>query len=101
MRPAAEASALEAIPTGEIRHSVAECFDLLEPPAWHADALCNEYPHISWFEGWDSTAAKSVCQRCLVRHDCLRYALDNDPLFGVWGGLTPSERRKLSRRAVA
>ncbi len=101
MKPTSDAGGFEAIPIGEVRHSIEECFELFEMPAWHADALCSEYPKLSWFEGWGAAAAKSVCRRCLVRDDCLRYALDNDPLSGIWGGLTPSERRRLRRSAVA
>jgi WhiB family transcriptional regulator, redox-sensing transcriptional regulator len=101
MKQPTDQAAFEAIPIGEVSHSIEECFELLEPPDWHADALCSEYPQLSWFDGWDAAAAKSVCQRCLVRDDCLHYALDNDPLVGIWGGLTPSERRRLGRRAVA
>jgi WhiB family redox-sensing transcriptional regulator len=47
------------------------------------------------------TAAKAVCGRCPVAADCLGWALDTGQLEGVWGGRTPSERRKLhSRRAI-
>ena len=32
--------------------------------------------------------------------DCLEYALMNDERFGIWGGLSERERRKLKKRAV-
>ena len=35
-----------------------------------------------------------------VRQDCLEYALENDERFGIWGGLSERERRKLKKRAV-
>ncbi len=42
--------------------------------------------------------AKAVCSRCVVRHDCLRYALAAGSLQGVWGGMSEEERRLLRRR---
>ncbi|WP_443065740.1 WhiB family transcriptional regulator [Streptomyces sp. NBC_00503] len=43
-------------------------------------------------------AAKEVCALCPVQRDCLRHALRVGETFGVWGGLTEDERRRL--RAV-
>ncbi len=40
--------------------------------------------------------AKSVCEGCINRDECLQYALDNDIDIGIWGGLTPNERKALS-----
>ena len=39
-------------------------------------------------------------RRCEVRSECLEYALANDERFGIWGGLSERERRKLKKRAV-
>jgi WhiB family redox-sensing transcriptional regulator len=39
--------------------------------------------------------AKSICAACLVRSECLEYALRIDEPLGVWGGLTGAERRQL------
>ena len=41
-----------------------------------------------------------MCLSCDVRGDCLEYALQNDERFGIWGGLSERERRKLKKRAV-
>jgi hypothetical protein len=40
-------------------------------------------------------AALRVCAECPVRHDCLKYALDGEERFGVWGGLTTKQRLQL------
>ncbi len=40
-------------------------------------------------------AAKAVCGRCPVRQDCLEWALDVGPEFGIFGGRTEVERRRL------
>ena len=38
-------------------------------------------------------AAKAVCRRCPVQIECLTDALAQGDRFGVWGGLSPRERR--------
>jgi hypothetical protein len=40
--------------------------------------------------------AKSVCEACTVRVECLAYALRSDERLGIWGGMTENERRDLS-----
>jgi WhiB family redox-sensing transcriptional regulator len=45
--------------------------------------------------------AIKVCGRCTVKEQCLRYALDNDIDFGVWGGLTERQRRAYQRKLLA
>lgn len=42
--------------------------------------------------------AKSFCQQCTVREECLEYALENGEKYDVWGGLTSDERRALRLR---
>jgi WhiB family redox-sensing transcriptional regulator len=42
--------------------------------------------------------AKLICARCPIRQACLSWALANREDQGVWGGLTPKERRTLHRR---
>ena len=44
--------------------------------------------------------AKAICGECPARQECLEYALANDERFGIWGGLSERERRKLKKRAV-
>jgi WhiB family redox-sensing transcriptional regulator len=36
-----------------------------------------------------------ICEQCPVRLVCRRYALENGEKFGVWGGLTETERRRI------
>lgn len=43
--------------------------------------------------------AKSICETCPVRSDCLRYALDIREPHGIWGGLNESERKMLLQPA--
>ena len=51
--------------------------------------------------GESTQAAKRICQRCKVKAECLDYALATGERFGVWGGLSERERRRLKRRQVA
>ncbi len=52
--------------------------------------------------GASTKEAKAVCQGCVVRVDCLEYALANGEKFGIWGGLSERERRRIRRqRALA
>ena len=48
--------------------------------------------------GASTREAKEVCRGCVVREDCLEYALANGEKFGIWGGLSERERRKIRRR---
>ena len=49
-------------------------------------------------KGGSTREAKKVCLTCDVRDECLEYALMNDERFGIWGGLSERERRKLKKR---
>lgn len=42
-------------------------------------------------------AAKKVCQHCPVLASCRQHALAVGEPYGVWGGLTPKERERISR----
>lgn len=67
--------------------------------AWQADALCAQTNPESFFpeKGGRNSDAKKVCGRCIVRSDCLAYALENNEQFGIWGGLSERQREKLKR----
>jgi len=71
------------------------------PLAWQTDALCAQTDPEAFFpeKGGSTRDAKRICTSCEVRGECLEYALQNDERFGIWGGLSERERRKLKRRA--
>jgi WhiB family redox-sensing transcriptional regulator len=48
--------------------------------------------------GASTREAKEVCKGCVVREDCLEYALANGEKFGIWGGLSERERRRIRRQ---
>lgn len=69
---------------------------------WQERALCAQTDPEAFFpeKGGSTREAKKVCTGCEVRTECLEYALANDERFGIWGGLSERERRKLKRRVV-
>jgi WhiB family redox-sensing transcriptional regulator len=67
--------------------------------SWYERAACLEADADSFFpeKGGSSRPAKRVCSACIVRTECLAYALENDERFGIWGGMSERERRQLKR----
>jgi WhiB family redox-sensing transcriptional regulator len=75
-----------------------------QPPelAWQDRALCSQTEPEAFFpdKGGSTRAAKRTCMSCVVRAECLNYALAKDERFGIWGGLSERERRRLKRRTT-
>ncbi len=78
--------------------------DAQYPPElqWQERALCAQTDPEAFFpeKGGSTREAKRVCQSCDVRMDCLEYALANDERFGIWGGLSERERRRLKKESA-
>ena len=83
---------------------------LIPEAEWRERAACLPYPAILFFGMDDNEGAaerhlreeeaKEICTRCLVRDDCLDYALNTKETYGIWGGLTEVERKaRLQGRA--
>jgi WhiB family redox-sensing transcriptional regulator len=68
---------------------------------WQDRALCAQTDPEAFFpeKGGSTREAKRVCRNCEVRPECLDFALENDERFGIWGGLSERERRRLKRGA--
>lgn len=71
----------------------------LDAPEWMSHGLCAQTDPESFFpeKGGSVREAKKTCLSCDVRTECLAYALEHGERFGVWGGLTERERRKLAK----
>ncbi len=69
---------------------------------WQQQALCAQTDPEAFFpeKGGSTREAKRICVGCEVKADCLEYALGQDERFGIWGGLSERERRRLKRLAV-
>jgi len=72
-------------------------------PAWKRDALCRTpnaehidifYPESGTHGGNHLIAPRKMCLACPVRYECLDYGIDEP--FGVWGGHSPSQRRRIT-----
>ena len=74
----------------------------LDDRPWAAYAACRHAEPDLFFPGskGDSQAALRICRGCPVVDDCLEWALDTRICYGVWGGLTERDRRRLLRRSA-
>ena len=74
-----------------------------DEPCWQDLGACAEVDGDLFFpdKGGSTREAKTICAGCEVRAECLEYAMETDQRFGVWGGLSERERRRLGRRAAA
>jgi WhiB family redox-sensing transcriptional regulator len=72
-------------------------------PVWMEQGLCAQTDPEAFFPeiGHSPRAGKQICKACPVVAACLAYALERDERFGVWGGLTPGERKRLKARTQA
>lgn len=68
--------------------------------SWQEEALCRQidvgdvfFPEV----GGSPRLAQMICRDCPVKAQCLNYALERNEPFGIWGGLTQRERRKVKR----
>lgn len=87
---------------GGERQGVWNLFDSQDQPDWQERALCAQTDPEAFFpeKGGSTREAKRICAGCDVRAECLEYALAFDERFGIWGGLSERERRKLKRGVV-
>jgi WhiB family redox-sensing transcriptional regulator len=67
---------------------------------WQDDANCLGVDPDLFFpeRGASTREAKEVCRGCVVREECLEFALQNGEKFGIWGGLSERERRRIRRQ---
>lgn len=65
---------------------------------WMDHAKCHMGDGITWFPEQGqrhlTIEAKKFCADCPVKQRCLDWALDNEIMYGVWGGRSPKERER-------
>lgn len=74
---------------------------MLKDTEWQEQALCAQVdPELFHPSVGDNThkRAKSVCNRCPVKPDCLSWGLENPDVTGILGGLDTAERTRLRKR---
>lgn len=88
-----EAAELEPSPVQKVQKVVPAGDDL----AWQSLANCRGMDAELFFptRGGDVRDMKAVCFECEVREECLEYSLKNGEKFGIWGGKSERERRRL------
>src|SRR6476620_3420815 len=96
-----EIEAVTARPVLSLVTGFEELFDTIEDQ-WQERALCAQTDPEAFFpeKGGSTREAKRICLGCEVRDECLDYALAHDERFGIWGGLTEQERRRLKRGII-
>lgn len=64
---------------------------------WIERAACRGVHPALFFpiRGEGCEEAKAVCEGCEVRAECLDFAVLNRELFGIWGGTSENERRRI------
>lgn len=66
---------------------------------WHSQAVCSQTDPEAFYpeKGGSTREAKRICRECPVLQQCRQWAIDHDERYGVWGGLSERERRRLKR----
>ncbi|WP_336248754.1 WhiB family transcriptional regulator [Stomatohabitans albus] len=74
---------------------------MFEQLPWAGQAKCLQAEPDTFFpeKGGSTREAKRICALCDVANECLAYALANDERFGIWGGKSERERRRLKKAA--
>ena len=70
----------------------------VEPSDWVLHARCRDSADILFADNAKQREARQMCRECPVWAECLAEALDNRIEWGVWGGMTERERRRLLRK---
>jgi len=70
---------------------------------WRDNASCKKMGNTLFFQTLHNNSkkilesineVKALCESCPVKEDCLDFAVRNDIKDGIWGGMTPTERKQ-------
>lgn len=83
--------------------------DLRPGEAWRQLAACRNMPAAIFYPEREHLSrsvryqpeARATCNACPVRAACLDYAMTHKEKFGLWGGATPNERKRMMRERHA
>ena len=72
---------------------------ILEERPWAVFAACRDADADLFFGGSREAeeAALAICAICTVRDECLDHALEARDRFGIWGGQTEKNRKRILR----
>lgn len=93
---------MEAIVTPASRLAFGQAADPSEAHRWMQEAVCAAGDPDLWFpsQGQTPDAAVELCSRCPVAGRCLEYAQGEGIDYGIYGGLTPAQRRQVRQDAA-
>ncbi len=76
--------------------------DPTPPDFWQESASCFGVDPDVFFPISEEEAgpALAFCGACRIREECLSWALKNGERYGVWGGTTEQQRRRLQRHVA-
>lgn len=82
------------------RDTTERTFEVPEGESWQDYGNCLGVDPDLFFpeRGASTREAKEVCRGCPVKVDCLEFALVNGEKFGIWGGYSERERRRMRRQ---
>jgi hypothetical protein len=71
--------------------------------SWMSEGICAQTDPEAFFpeKGGSAAEAKRICQGCPVRRICLEFALEHKERYGIYGGKSERERRKLVQQREA
>lgn len=70
----------------------------LKDMEWMKDAACAGRTDVDFHpvkSGGVYMKAKRICDTCLVKSECLEYAIKYNEDLGIWGGMGPRARTKI------
>ena len=72
---------------------------VLDKLSWQDFANCSGADQDLFFpeRGASTRKAKAICNACQVKADCLEFAIQQSEKFGIWGGLSERERRRIRK----
>lgn len=75
--------------------------DIEERP-WASFGSCRDANPDLFFSSDDRSAREAIriCRGCPVASECLAWALDTRVRYGIWGGLTERQRRRVIRQSA-
>lgn len=86
---------LPQLRTSTFKTALHQLIDLV--PEWTIDALCAQTDPEAFYpdKGGSTREAKAICASCPVQAECLDHALANGERYGIWGGVSERQRRRL------
>lgn len=75
---------------------------LAEAVEEHGEPVCAQTDPEQWFpeKGGSNAYAKAMCNDCPLKDPCLQFALLNNEIYGIWGGVAPRARQQMARRNI-